>query len=283
MWWWLGAVVLCLIGWSVASARRVLYPDRRTLPIPNPVPPYASYAVTASDGGSVDVWVLETPAPRGRLLICHGYYANRYQVLSLAHGLRERGYETVLFDMRGHGTRPGPCTLGIKESADAQMLLRWAQSRDGSHPLPLGAVGFSMGGAVVCQLASRMPEVRALVVDSIYSRLFSMLSCSIREQYHLPAIPWAWLTWWTVQLRLGRRLTAVDPVTLAPRLRLPLFAIQGGEDQRVARFGEEVFQQWAGPKERWFEPQVAHVGMFMRHPNEYCDRVAAFFDRAVRP
>ena len=282
MWFGLGAITLILIGWSVASARRVLYPERRTLPILTPVPPYRSHTLTASDGDPLEIWVLEPAAPRGRLLLCHGYYANRYQMLSLAHGLREQGYETVLFEMRGHGTRPGPCTLGIKERADAEAILRWAQSRDGSHPLPLGAVGFSMGGAVICQLASRAPEVRALVVDSIYSRLFPVLTRAIREQYHLPAIPWAYLTWWTVQLLLGRRLAALDPVTLAPRLRRPLFAIQGGEERRVApRLSDELFRQWAGPKEQWVGPQVAHVGMFAHAPDEYCRRVAAFFDRTL--
>jgi hypothetical protein len=59
-----------------------------------------------------------------------------------------------------------------------------------------------------------------------------------------------------------------------------LFAIQGGEDRRVVPLlGREFYQRWAGPKERWFEPKVAHVLMFASHPTEYCDRVAGFFDR----
>ena len=280
MWWFLSLVGLLLASWGILSARHVLYPERRTLPPPSPLLPCTKHLVTGCDRASFDVWVLETHDARARLLLCHGYAANRYQVLDLAQGLRQRGYEPVLFELRGHGTRPGPCTLGIKETEDAQSILAWARSRDGASPLPLGVLGLSMGAAVACQVAARAPEVRAVVVDSVYSRLFPVLKRAIWRQCHLPAIPWAWVTWWCLQLALGRRLAPLDPAALAPKLSQPLFAIQGGEDQRVVpMLGREFYLRWAGPKERWFEPQVAHVGMCARHPEEYCDRVARFFDR----
>jgi pimeloyl-ACP methyl ester carboxylesterase len=278
--WWAGAgAALVCAGWAVLSARRFLYPARRTILPPQPLPSYTVHSLTAPDGSPFDVWRLQPPAARARLLLCHGYYANRHQVLDVADGLRRRGYEALLFEMRGHGSRPGPCTFGIRESGDAVAVLEWAKSAAGAGPLPVGVLGFSMGGAVACQAALHSPEVRAVVVDSIYSRLFPVLKRVIWRQYRLPAVPWAWLTWWAAQVALGCRLAATDPAALAPRLRQPLFAIQGGEDRRVVpMLGREFYQRWAGPKQRWFEPQAVHVGMFASHPQEYCDRVADFFD-----
>lgn len=282
MWWLLGAVGLSLASWTLLSARRILYPERRAIPAPDPLPASTSFPLTATDGVSFEVWLLETSSPRARLLLCHGYHANRYQVLDLAGRLRERGYDVVLFELRGHGARPGPCTLGVRETEDAVTALRWARGRDRGVPLPVGVLGFSMGASVVCQVAARDPGVRAVVVDSAYSRLFPVLQRSIRQRYHLPAVPWAWLTWWGVQLALRTRLASRDPAALVPRLRQPLFAIQGGEDRRVVPLlGREFYRRWAGPKERWFEPRVAHVGMFARHPEAYCGRVADFFDRTL--
>ncbi len=82
---------------------------------------------------------------------------------------------------------------------------------------------------------------------------------------------------------LGKRLTAMDPLALAPTLHQPLFAIYGGADQRVEPSSTEAFYRaWAGPKEQWFDPAVAHVGMCRAHPQEYCTRVADFFDRTLR-
>ena len=233
------------------------------------------------DGRRFDVWRLETAAPRGRVLVCHGFFANHDQVLGVADGLRQRGYETVLFELRGHGGRPGPCTLGVRESEDAERVVQWAAEHD-THPLPLGAVGFSMGASVACQLALRMPALGAIVADCLYSRLLPILARTIRQEYHLPAIPFAWLTWCGVALGLRTRIGRVDPAVLAPRLRQPLLAIQCGEDRRVPLAqGEEYVRRWAGPVERWIEPGVGHVGLFARNPNVYCDRLAAFFDRTL--
>jgi len=223
---------------------------------------------------------VDAPAPRARLLLCHGFYANRNQVLDIAEALRARRYEVLLIELRGHGERPGPCTLGVREAEDALQALAWARGCEAGSPRRVGVLGLSMGGAVACQVAARDPDVRAVVVDSIYSRFFPVLRRSIRRQYHLPAVPWAWLTWWGVQLALRVRLAPRDPAALAPRLGQPLLAIQGGEDRRVVPLlGREFFQRWAGPKEWWFEPHAVHVGMFARHPQEYCQRVGEFFDR----
>ena len=282
MWWLLGVFGVALVAWSVESARRILYPLRRAISPPQPLPSYATHTIVAPDGSPLSVWLLGARSPRARVLVFHGYSANRHQVLDLSGGLRAQGYEVLLFELRGHGQRPGPCTLGVLEASDAQAVLRWAANQDPGRPLPVGLLGLSMGAAVACRVAALEPSVGAVVVDSVYSRLFPVLARSIWRRYHLPAIPWAWLTWWSVQLALRRCLAPLDPVVLASRLHQPLLAIQGGEDRRVVpMLGREFYRSWAGPKERWFEERVAHVGMFAGHPQEYCDRVANFFDRAL--
>ena len=279
MWWIVGIAGLSLASWGIVSTRAALYPDRRTPPIPHPAASFTTARLVARDGVPFEVWRFQTPSPRARVLICHGYYAYRYQVVDIAQGLRTRGYEIVLFELRGHGERPGPCTFGLKEAEDATTLLQWAKQLDHGVLLPVGVLGLSLGAAVVCHVASRESSVQAVVVDSIYSRLFPILQRALWQRYHLPTFPFAWVTWWGLQLALRRRLRSIDPVVLAPQLHQPLFAIQGGEDRRVVpMLAREFYQRWAGSKERWFEPRVAHVGMFTHNPQEYCDRVARFFD-----
>ena len=282
MWWVLGVLGAFLLGWSLFSAHHVLYPQRRVFPLQDPRPRFIQMALAGSHGALSDLWVFEALAPRGRILCYHGYSANRNQVLGIAHQLRERGYEVLVPELSGHGNRPGRYTFGAKEVDEAGVILQWAASRDGAHALPLAVVGLSMGAAIGCQVAARYPAVRAVVADSLYSRFFPVLRRAIRTRYHLSSVPWAWLTWWSVELALGRRLTPLDPAALAPHLSLPLLAIYGGADQRVIPvFWHEVYRRWAGPKEQWIEPNVAHVGMFMRDPRRYGDRIAAFLDHVL--
>ena len=178
------------------------------------------------------MWLLEAATPRGHVLVCHGYYANRYQVLGMAEGLRTRGYDVLLFELRGHGSRPGPCTLGLKETEDALAILQWAQTRRGVAVSSVGVLGISMGAAVACHIALCAPQVRAVITDSGYARLLPVIWRAVWRRYHLPPWPCAWIAWWSVQLALGRRLSPWDPARLASQLYQPLLAIHSGADEQ---------------------------------------------------
>jgi alpha-beta hydrolase superfamily lysophospholipase len=264
----------------VFSARRVLYPERRLLAPPQPRSSYTTHRLFAADGSAFEVWRVPAAVPRARLMLVHGYYANRDQVLGIAAGLAPRGYESLLFELRGHGTRPGPCTLGWRETEDVGVVLGWLRTRERAG-LPVGVVGLSMGGVVACQAAGRYPQIRAVVLDSVYARFFPVLRRSIRRQYHLPA-PWAWLTGLGASIALRMPLNRMDPLRVAATLRQPLLFIQGGEDRHAAAAdAEALFERWAGPKERWLEPHAAHAGVFTLDPQQYSERVAAFLERAL--
>lgn len=275
--WLLGTAAVIAFAWASASAHRLLYP--RVPPLSEtPHAAFIVHQVPAPGGGTWPVRVLSPAVPRGRLLLCHGYFASYRQVLDIGDGLRQHGYEVILLELRGHGDRPGPCTLGVRETEDALATLAWANGR---APLPLGVLGFSMGGAIACQAALRFPGVQAAVLDSPYARLYPVLARAIWTHYRLPG-PAAWLTWWGAHAWLRRRLARVDPVEAAPRLRQPLLLIQGGQDRRIAPgVSERLYDAWAGPKTRWTEPEVAHVSMFTRHHDEYLRRISAFFDQHV--
>ncbi len=274
--------MLCA-AWAGYSARVACHPPRHPAAAPSPLPDATVHTVAAADGTSFPVWIFRASTPRARLLVCHGYYADRAQVMGIAAGLSRRGYEAVVFEWRGHGSRPGPFTFGVREREDAGAVLAWLRAHGAGQALPIGILGLSMGAALACQVAERFPDIRAVMTDSIYPRLFPVLAHTVRDRYHLPVIPFAWLTWWGLQVTLRARLAARDPIALAPRLRQPLLDIHGGEDRRASPAQARWFyERWAGPKDRWEEPGVAHVNLWSRDPERYGDRVAAFCDRVLR-
>ena len=277
-----GCIVVGLVlgGWGILSTQRMLHPARRAVGPPPAFSPPQTVFLVSPDGQPFDCWFLEAQAPRGVLIACHGYRANRLQVWDVAHGLCQRGYCLLLFDLRGHGTREGPCTFGIKEREDLGVLLSWIRQQPTLAALPVGLLGFSLGGAVACQAAMQFPQIKVLVLDSTYARLFPILALSIRKGYHLSTVPWAWITWIGAQLALGHRLSPLDPVAVAPHARVPLLVIHGTADQTVpVEHARSLVEAWQGPKECWLEAGAGHVQTCFGNLPTYCDRVAAFFDR----
>lgn len=279
---WCGLIAVSSLAWFSASvARQLLYPVRLPVPPDAPWPAHVTHELTASDGRRFDAWLLEAPRPQGRIVLCHGYSADRRQVIGLADGLRQAGFEVVLIEMRGHGSRPGPCTLGLRETEDVQQALDWARGRGGAPATPTGAIGWSMGAVIACQLARRDASVRAVVLDSPYACLLPVLRRAFAQRYRWLPGTLMWPTWLILQAWLRAPLWRLDPIGLAPGLGQPLLVIEGGQDRRVAPgMSQALYTRWAGPKQRWHDPAVGHVGMFAAHPQEYCRRVAAHLQQA---
>lgn len=277
---WLGVLLALVVGWGMISARRMLWPVLRVLPVPDPAPSVTTLSLVSHDGAAFDAWLFEASRPRGLILVCHGYRANWLQVIEIADGLRRHGYAAVAINFRGHGGRPGPCTFGIRDRHDLEAVLTWRSGQPSLASLPVGMLGWSLGGAIACQVAAHQPSIKALALDSAYARLFPIAARVVKVRYRLPVVPFAWITWAGVQLALLRDLSTLDPLRLAPRLQIPLLWIHGQQDQVVSpEQGAELLAAWRGPKERWSDPRAGHVGTYALQPEAYVGRVAAFFDQ----
>jgi len=278
--WLVAAIGLALVLWTIRSTGRMLYPPARALMVPPSLPAFRTIELTASDGSRFDAWILDHPAPRGVLIACHGYGANRLQISEAACGLSAQGYAVLLSDLRGHGTRPGPCTFGLREVDDVGAMLTWISRQPALASLPAGILGWSLGASVACQALARYQALRAAVLDSAYARLFPIVVRAIRRNYrYLPTRLWAVLTWWGAQAALRRRLAPRDPVVSAASQTKPALLIHGSEDQTVPVDDHHaLYAAWRGPKAQWVVPGPAHVGTFAHDPAGYSTRVATFFD-----
>ena len=117
------------------------------------------------------------PAPRGTVLIVHGFYNHGAQLryLTWARVLAAAGYRVVLVDQRGHGDSTGDfVTYGVKESVDLSAVLDALDAR-GLRVGPLAVFGVSLGAASAAGLAQADPRVDALVLLSPYTSMRDVL------------------------------------------------------------------------------------------------------------
>jgi alpha-beta hydrolase superfamily lysophospholipase len=70
----------------------------------------------------------------------------------------------------------------------------------------------------------------------------------------------------------------LNPSDWAAFVRAPVILIQGERDRRVnPDSSAKIFANLGSKKELWGVPGAGHTEAFYRNPQEYVDRVAAFF------
>lgn len=136
---------------------------------------YDQETIQGAGGASLPVYATLPPdAPKGLLLIVHGFaeYGSRYR--NLSRDFARKGLAVWVYDQRGHGRQEGPrgvCGsyeefLEDLELAAGEMQARWPD-------LPLFLYGHSMGGNITLNyLIRRKPaHVKAAILSSPWLRL----------------------------------------------------------------------------------------------------------------
>src|SRR5712691_2778638 len=81
------------------------------------------------------------------IVLVHGLFANRQQLLPEARLLAEHGYGVLIFDNRAHGASGGAtATWGLHESEDVAKAVDFVQPRTHLSAGRIGLLGLSIGG-----------------------------------------------------------------------------------------------------------------------------------------
>jgi pimeloyl-ACP methyl ester carboxylesterase len=119
-------------------------------------------------------WTFPAPdAPKARpkatVVLLHGILVSKEYMVHWALYLGQKGYRTVLVDLRGHGGSTGNwITFGAVERNDMRQVLDELQRR-GLADGPVGVLGVSYGAAVAIDWAAIDPRVGSLVLLEPFS------------------------------------------------------------------------------------------------------------------
>ncbi len=108
-------------------------------------------------------------APKGTLLLLHGYLQDKRFVTPWAIRLAQAGYRCLVVDLRGHGASTGRhISFGAFEAADIAAVIDDLASR-GWDVSRVGLFGVSYGASVSLLAAGRDARVRAVVAFEPFS------------------------------------------------------------------------------------------------------------------
>jgi pimeloyl-ACP methyl ester carboxylesterase len=129
--------------------------------------------------GESNVW---TPAPRGTVVLLHGYGLAQFSMAPWALRLAQEGWRCVLVDLRGHGKSTGKrIYYGIQEAHDLSQLLD-ELAHDGRLKEPMAAFGESYGAALALRWKTVEPRVRTVVAITPYAGLSNTV-LNLRHEY----------------------------------------------------------------------------------------------------
>src|SRR5229473_1776833 len=233
-----GAVLLVLyVALSYQLYRRAFVPNKPSFLDDFSFTPYEFQAdyeeveLVTADGVAFGAWYFRQPGAPQTIIVSGGHKGQRQGALGISASLWRKGFNVILYSYRGmSGSDRAPITFGIKEVLELQAVIAFARKR-----IPharIGLLGYSMGAVVSLLGAAGEPGVEALVLDSPFSDLRTLLIENVRTRARLPGTPIVWLAGLMLRARSGNRLADCSPISVLSSLEpRPLFFIHGGGDR----------------------------------------------------
>src|SRR5438105_6619558 len=216
---------------------------------------------------------------RGQNRIISSFHPDKIAPLFLA-----RGWDVLLFDLRGHGESEGDrYSLGQYEPRDIVAAVSFAATKAGIDRHRVAVLGESLGGGSAIMTVGLDPTIGPVVTDSAYADGYTVVSEVGTKYTGLPS----WFTpgiTVTARVFFGLDVWSVRPaeVVHAHPERAWLF-IQCDDDKTVfAHHGTDLKNASANSNtELWTVPGCDHVRAFTEHPQEWADHVFTFLDREL--
>ena len=245
---------------------------------------YEDVSFPSTDGLRLSGWYIPKEDARGIVILCHGAFTDRTDLMDLALDLNSAGFAILAFDFRQRGCSGRKInTIGREEVNDLLGAVAYLKAREELAEKPIGAIGASMGAAVAIMATARCADICAVVADSSYGRLDRAINQHLWVFFGPLKPLLAPLTLWH-----GKRMLGFDPSIVAPEESIPgisprpVLLVHSRRDFLVWKSeSERLFDAAGEPKELWLTPRGLHTKSRFAHPEQYRPKVVGFLRRAL--
>jgi pimeloyl-ACP methyl ester carboxylesterase len=238
--------------WGAAA---ILHPYRRAF-VGEPDLPHEAVSFRSDDGLLLRGWLFRAQgARRGLIVYLHGIADNRRSGVGLARRYTPQGYDVLVYDSRAHGASEGTvCTYGFYEKRDLSRALDVAQAMTGATDAIV--FGSSLGAAVALQAAAIEPRIRAVVAQSPFADLETV----IRDRAPFVATRDEVARAIALAESEGRfRAADVSPCAAAALIHVPVLLIHGAEDHETPPVhSRRIYEALTGPRRFLVVPGAGH-------------------------
>ncbi len=280
---------LIIIGVFLITVIRALFPAH----LPNIYTPqnlglyYEEITFFSSDNKKLSGWLIYSPQARGTIICCHGYPANKSDILPVVSFLYPQ-FNLFLFDFRGHGDSQGKLvSFGFRENRDILGAINYIKNNPKINRLPIGIWGYSLGGAVAIKACSQdkektlslTKEVKALVTDSAYADFPEMITQyygNLGPLKHVFGFGGRFLG--NILYKGG--LSELNPENFIGSLGIPILIIHTRDDPLVpVQHAQRLYDKAKEPKELLVFEDATHGAI---NSKVYKDKIKTFFEKHLQ-
>jgi pimeloyl-ACP methyl ester carboxylesterase len=219
-----------------------------------------------------------TAAPRGTVLLLHGYGLAQFSMLPWALRLGEDGWRCVLVDLRGHGESTGRrIYCGVRETNDMTLLLN-ALARNNELAEPVSVVGESYGAALALRWKTVEPRVHTVVAIAPYASMSnSVLNlCAEYADWLRPEVIQSGLKKLPEVLQIPA--SEFDTTTVLKRTPVSALFVAGGQDKITPQTDVAQQRALASPDSRMIVVQEATHESLTYYFSDLAPPVTAWLD-----
>lgn len=238
---------LMIFAWIMA--------DRMIFPAPPPGytdEEIGAFKIPLANGGSISALYLPNPDATHTMLYCHGNGEDIGTSPDLWAGLRDLGYNFLVFDYPGYGTSGGtPSEQSCYDAIDA--AYRYLIDEKGVPPEQIVLFGRSLGGGPAIDLAAR-EKVGGVILDGTFVSTFRVMT-------HIKLVPW----------------DKFDNISKIDRIDCPLLVIHGTLDKTVPFWhGKALYEKAREPKSYLWVEGAGHNNLLDVAGHRYADAIRQF-------
>lgn len=217
-------------------------------------------------------------------VICHGYTSRGIDMAVFGEKFRERGFNVLLPDARGHGDSQGDYIgMGWHERLDTADWIDTIVAEDSLAQIIM--MGVSMGGATVMMTSGEdLPDNVKLVIDDCgYSSAWDEFDFQMGSMFHLPSFPMLNVADIVCRIRAGYNFKEASAVEQLKKSDIPTLFIHGEADTFVPfEMVHKVYEAAAGEKYILTVPGAGHGMSAAVDPDGYWGAIDTAIEKHVK-
>ncbi|HEY77521.1 MAG TPA: alpha/beta hydrolase [Dehalococcoidia bacterium] len=214
------------------------------------------------------------------IVIVHGGFQNRIDqnvdTLGLARDLVAKGYDILLFDLRGRGESAGKGLSLSNIERDIGGAVDYLINK-GYEAKNIVLLGFCSGAASSCIFTSQ-ESIGALILDGCFPTVRNIVTREVAKR----GIPELLLDLFSPGILFMARVIygyeVVDPLNVISRISCPIFFIHEDNDYFIT--SEEIYGLYQASNnpanEIWEVSTTEHSQAYKTHPYEYVEKIDNF-------